>query len=261
MSDVSQAVALAGMPGAQDVDPPETSLKRRIRSEISERILSGAWAPGHRIPFEHELMAQYGCSRMTVNRALAHLADTGLIERRRRAGTFVARPRIHSVVLDVPDIAAEVAVRGEAYGYELHARTVRPATRAELDLLALDHAVDVLALRCLHRAAGRPFGLEERLINLEAVPEAQHADFAATPPNSWLLSHVAWTEAEHRISAANVTRATAQALGRETTTACLVLERRTWRGADKITHVRLTFPGDAYDLVARFAPRPNPPAA
>ncbi len=38
------------------------------------------------------------------------------------------------------------------------------------------------------------------------------------------------------------------------TAACLVLERRTWRGADKITHVRLIFPGEAYDLVARFAP-------
>ena len=38
--------------------------------------------------------------------------------------------------------------------------------------------------------------------------------------------------------------------------ACLVLERQTWRGADRITHVRLVFPGEAYDLVARFAPRP-----
>ena len=37
-------------------------------------------------------------------------------------------------------------------------------------------------------------------------------------------------------------------------TACLVLERRTWRGADRITDVRLTFPGDAYDLVATFTP-------
>jgi GntR family transcriptional regulator, histidine utilization repressor len=246
------------VPGATAEHPV---LTRRIRADISGRILSGAWPPGHRIPFEHELMAQYGCSRMTVNRALGPLAESGLIERRRKAGSFVARPRTHSLVLDVPDIAAEVTSRGEPYGYELLARRIRPASTQELELLDLDRSVDVLALRCLHRAAGRPYGLEERLINLQAVPEAELEDFSAKPPNSWLLAHVPWTQAEHRISAANVSRATAGVLRIEAAAACLVVERRTWRGADKITHVRLTFPGDAYDLVARFGPRPGTPGA
>jgi GntR family transcriptional regulator, histidine utilization repressor len=205
-------------------------------------------------------MAQYGCSRMTVNRALEPLADSGLIERRRKVGTFVARPRIHSVVLDIPDIAAEVTSRGEPYGYELLSRNTRAATRQELEALDLSAEVDVLVLRCLHRAGGRPFALEDRLINLGSVPEAELVDFSAMPPNSWLLAHVAWTEAEHRISAVNVPRHTAAALQIEPTIACLVVERRTWRVGDKITYVRMTFPGDAYDLVARFTPTPNPSA-
>jgi GntR family histidine utilization transcriptional repressor len=235
----------------------DPTLHKRIRADISERILSGTWPPGYRIPFEHELMAAYGCSRMTVNKALAPLAEAGMIVRRRKAGSFVSRPRIHSVVLDIPDIPAEVTARGEPYAYELVARKARAATRRELDDLGLDEAADVLVLRCLHRASGRPFALEERLINLEAVPEAESVDFGRTAPGSWLLGHVPWTEAEHRISAANVSRATASALAIEPTAACLVLERRTWRGPDRITHVRLTFPGDAYDLVARFAPQPG----
>lgn len=243
------------------IENSEKSLSRRIRTEIADRILAGDWPPGHRIPFEHELTAHYGCSRMTVNRALGALVDSGLIERRRKAGTFVARPKTHALVLDVPDIAAEVTARGEPYGYELLSRSVRAATRPELELLDLDRAANVLTLRCLHRAGDRAYGLEERLINLDAVPEAVAVDFAAVPPNSWLLSHVPWTEAEHRISATNVTRTTASTLGVEPTIACLVVERRTWRGPDKITHVRLTFPGDAYDLVARFAPRAPAPSA
>lgn len=52
-----------------------STLHQRIRADIGERIRSGAWSPGHRIPFEHELMAQYGCSRMTVNKALSPLAE------------------------------------------------------------------------------------------------------------------------------------------------------------------------------------------
>jgi len=239
-------------------DLKAATLHKRIRTDISERILSGAWPPGHRIPFEHELMTEYGCSRMTVNKALGPLAESGLIVRRRGTGSFVSRPRIHSVVLDIPDIPAEVTARGEPYGYELISRRSRIAGRRELEELGLDAPVEVLQLRCLHRASGRPFALEERLINLEAVPEAAEVDFALTAPGTWLLGHVPWTEAEHRISAANVPKAVATLLGIEPIAACLVLERQTWRGVDRITHVRLTFPGDAYDLVARFAPQPAP---
>jgi GntR family histidine utilization transcriptional repressor len=231
------------------------TLHQRIRADISGRILSGAWPPGRRIPFEHELMAQYGCSRMTVNKALVGLAEAGLIVRRRRAGSFVARPRIHSVVMDIPDLEAEVRSRGEAYGYELLSRKAQPATPAQRAELGLETSEEVLALRCLHRAAGRPFALEERLINLAAVPQARAVDFAAERPGAWLLGHVPWTEAEHRISAANLPKSSARLLAMPPTAAFLVLERRTWRGPDRITHVRLAFPGEAYDLVARFAPR------
>jgi len=235
-------------------EPKDTTLHKRIRAEIQARILSGEWPPGHRIPFEHELMGEYGCSRMTVNKALAPLAEAGLIVRQRKLGTFVARPRIHSVVLDIPDIPAEVHARGEPYAYELLARDVRRARAADLDRLELDAATEVLALRALHRASGRPFALEERLINLAAVPEARSVDFGEIAPGSWLLGHVPWTEAEHRISAAHPPRGAAGLLAVEPTAACLVMERSTWRGADRITQVRLIFPGDAYDLVARFAP-------
>jgi len=233
----------------------DRALHKRIRADISERILSGAWPPGHRVPAEHELMVEYGCSRMTVNKALGPLAESGLIVRRRKAGSFVSRPRIHSVVLDIPDIAAEVTARGEPYGYELLSRETRTATPRDAADLGLERRAEVLALRCLHRASGRPFALEDRLINLAAAPEARAVDFARSPPGSWLLGHVPWTEAEHRISAANVPKATAAILGIEPAAACLVLERQTWRGEERITHVRLVFPGEAYDLVARFSPQ------
>nr|WP_281502849.1 histidine utilization repressor [Ancylobacter crimeensis] len=239
-------------------------LHQRIRADIEAKILSGEWPPGHRIPFEHELTRQYGCARMTVNKAIAALAGAGLIERRRRAGSFVAQPHLQSAVLEIPDIREEVTRRGESYGYELIARRLRrPGEGDPVDLAGT--GVALLDLTCLHRANGRPLALEERVISLAAVPEAAEVDFAATPPGSWLLGHVPWTEAEHRISAiaANVRMASALDLPRGA--ACLVLERRTWRGADTITVVRQVFRGDLYHLVAHFSPqgphgRPDSPA-
>lgn len=238
----------------------DSSLHLRIRADVLERIRSGVWPPGHRLPVEHELMSLYGCSRATVNKALTVLTEGGWLIRRRKAGTFVARPKIHSVVVDIPDISAEIAARGAAYGYELQSRSVRKADADDRRALDVDEPIDVLALRCIHRADERPFALEERLINLVALPEARLVDFALTPPGTWLLGHVPWTEAEHRISAANAGRAIVASLGLQPMAACLVLERRTWRSEDRITQVRLTFPADAYDLVARFKPEGTQPA-
>jgi GntR family histidine utilization transcriptional repressor len=230
------------------------SLHRRIRAEIEQRVLSGEWRPGDRIPFEHELMAQYGCARMTVNKAMASLAEAGLIVRRRRAGSFVAQPRIQSVILEIPDIQAEILARGEDYGLKLLARRRRKPLGKRADEKALAGKSDLLALRCLHLANGRPFALEDRLISLAAVPDAEHVDFSTESPGTWLLGHVPWTQAEHRITAINADRDVAATLDIEVRDACLALDRRTWRTTEHITHVRQIFPGTHYDLIARFAP-------
>ncbi len=213
--------------------------------------MSGAWKPGHRIPYEHELMADYGCSRMTVNRALGALSQAGLLDRRKRAGSFVATPRFHRAALEIPDIRSEVAAQGKTYDFELHTRRSRRATAADKALLA-SGAGRILALECRHLANRIPYALEYRLINLEVVPSAAQADFAIEPPGSWLLDHVAWTEAEHRITAINADAALALALDVTPGQACIKLERWTWRGEERITYARQVYPGDRYGFVAHF---------
>ncbi|MBO9707710.1 MAG: histidine utilization repressor [Caulobacter sp.] len=231
---------------------PQTTLSQRIRDEIEGLIRSGVWPPGHKAPSEAELMAQYGCSRMTVNKAMSALAEAGLIVRRRRAGSFVARPRVHSAVLDIPDIQAQVLARGETYAFVMLDEGRRAAESDEEAELA--RGQDLLVFRGLHVAAGRPFALEDRLIALAAVPEAADADFASEPPGAWLLHHVPWTEAENRISAVGAEPEAARLLALDEGAALLAVERRTWRAGEPVTWVRQLFPGEAYDLVARFGP-------
>ncbi|MGU3450798.1 histidine utilization repressor [Methylobacterium sp. 391_Methyba4] len=235
-------------------DGSPIALYQRIRNDIESRILSGDWPPGHRVPFEHELMALYSCSRMTVNKVISALASAGLVERRRRAGTFVSRPRIQSAVLQIPDLKAEVEGRGERYAYRLLDQTQRAAAGPDTRRLGVPSRAPVLALRCLHLAQERPFAVEDRLISLRAVPDALHQDFSITPPNAWLVGHVPWTEAEHRICASNADERSRTDLQIRIEEACLVLERRTWRNGEPITSVRMIHPGPLYDVIARFTP-------
>jgi len=229
------------------------SLHQRILSDIGERILSGEWPPGTRIPFEHELTRTYDCSRMTVSKALSELARAGLIERRRRAGSYVRRPHTQSALLEIRDIGAEVQALGLPYRHAIQARRERRRRRSDDGRLDAANAA-LLDLTCLHLAGGRPFCLEHRLINLDAVPEARAESFAVIAPGAWLVARVPWTTAEHRILAGAAEAATAQALGLQEGTPCLVVERRTWSGDRQVTFARFTYPGDAHELVARFSP-------
>jgi GntR family histidine utilization transcriptional repressor len=228
-------------------------LHERIRSDFEGRILGGELSPGDRLPIEQELMQEYGCSRMTVNKALSALLSAGLIDRRKRAGTFVARPKVHSMVLDVPDIAAQVRERGQDYAYRPIKRWVRPAGDDEEEVL-LAGSGSLVQIDGLHLVDGVPLGIEFRLVSALAVPDIVDADLDSVPPGSWLLQHVPWTEAETRISAVPALGDEAEWLGVPAGSPCLCVERRTWRGSERITYVRQLFLGDAYDMVARFGP-------
>jgi GntR family histidine utilization transcriptional repressor len=238
--------AKRGVPGA--------ALYQRIRNDLETKIMSGAWPPGHRVPFEHELMETYSCSRMTVNKVLSTLADAGLVVRRRRAGSFVSRPRVQSAILQIPDLKAEIEKRGERYSYRLLDLQKRAASAQDRLRLGIGGRATVLAMRCRHEAEDQPFAIEDRLISVQAVPEVLKQDFSITPPNTWLVGHVPWTEAEHRITACNADNDVAAELGIEPGAACLVIERQTWRNGEPITAVRLIHPGRLYDLIARFTP-------
>ena len=65
-------------------------LYHQLRSLLLERITSGEFLPGERIPTEHELCDAYGVSRTTAGQALSLLVDEGVVDRARRRGTIVS---------------------------------------------------------------------------------------------------------------------------------------------------------------------------
>lgn len=228
------------------------SLHQSILRDLETQIQGGVWPPGSQIPFEQDLARQYGCSRMTVNKVMTQLVSAGLIERRRKAGSFVKQPQSQSAVLDIVDIRREVEQLGLSYGFEMIDTSHRTSRKCDQHRLGLPTPAPVLDLSCRHLAGRAPFCLEERLINLSAVPAARHQDFATIAPGAWLMAHVPWTSAEHKIRAVGADAATATALAIPLDTPCLQVDRRTWAAGVPITFVRFTYPGHRQELVARF---------
>ena len=98
-----------------------------IRTEVLRRIRARDWPPGALIPGEETLAEEFGVARATVNRALTALAEAGVIERKKRAGTRVAELPVRRARLDIPVIRLDVESRGQAYGFELLADRIAPA--------------------------------------------------------------------------------------------------------------------------------------
>lgn len=229
-------------------------LYQRIKRDLESRILSGEWPPGYRLPNEIDLMGHYGCARMTVNKVITGLAAAGLVERRRRAGTFVSRQHSDSAVLRIPNLRDEVTSRGAIYRYSLISRTIRSPMPTGLNEIEFSGGGDLLELHSLHLADARPFAFEKRLISLAAVPAAADVDFDNVSGGSWLMDHVPWTEASHRIGALNATAEIARLLRIAMGEAVLSVERHTWRLSEGVTQVWQYFPADLYHLSARFTP-------
>ena len=87
-----------------------------IREELLRRIHDRIWKPGDLIPGEAELAEEFGCARTTVNRALRDLAETGLVTRRRKAGTRIAINPPHKATLTIPIVREEVEARVSGMG-------------------------------------------------------------------------------------------------------------------------------------------------
>lgn len=58
--------------------------------KIRERIVSGAWRPGDRLPKESELAAQLGLSRNSLREAVRALSQLRVLEVRQGDGTYVS---------------------------------------------------------------------------------------------------------------------------------------------------------------------------
>ena len=88
---------------------------QRVKQAIIGQIRAGVWKPHQRIPSESELVNEIGVSRMTINRALRELTSEGFLIRMQGVGTFVAEAKAYTPMLEVHNIADEIAQRGHRH--------------------------------------------------------------------------------------------------------------------------------------------------
>jgi GntR family histidine utilization transcriptional repressor len=204
---------------------------------ISERV----WAPGEFIPGEVDLAQEFGCARATVNRALRQLAEAGLLDRRRKGGTRVARYPVRKATLDIPVTRLEIEGRGVPYRHTLINREICRPPDSICEVMGVSQTAQLLHLPALHFADGKPFLYEDRWVNMAAAPDIQDESFSDINANEWLIEHALFSRGDIRFSAANATNKDAETLRCEAGQAIFIIDRTTWNKDQSVTSVRLAY--------------------
>ncbi len=152
-------------------------LHHQVYLDLRSALTATEWAPGDQLPTERELAERYGCSLITVRRALDDLTRQGLLERTRGRGTFVTQPPI------VRDIAGQVGFADEVrqLGYEPYTVVVTArlegAPSAAAAALGIRLEAPTYYLERVRGASNVPLLLEQVRLPAERLPGLLDHDF------------------------------------------------------------------------------------
>ncbi len=226
----------------------------KIKEYILDRINNGTWQTDMKIASEAELVAVFGASRMTVNRALRELTAEGRLIRKQGHGTFVARLKSQSALLEINSIAQEIKQRGGKYSCRVHLLNEEKANPTLAEAMGLSPYASVFHSVLIHQDNNIPIQLADRHINPAIAPDYIKQDFTTITPNEYLLKLAPIDGVEHIVEALIPDAWIRNLLKINEAEPCLALHRTTWVGEDIATKSCFYYPGSRYRLGGRFSP-------
>ena len=149
----------------------------QVKDSLRERIESGVWKPGDRIPGESDLCQIFDVSRTVVLQALKELSFEGLIVRRQGKGTFLAEPKIgESLVQKLTGFYQDMVDRGLTPVTQVLRQARSPSSpkvAARLDLRPGEEVIEIERLRFVEGdpivlvTTYLPYGLCPQLLQAE----------------------------------------------------------------------------------------------
>jgi GntR family phosphonate transport system transcriptional regulator len=128
------------------------SFWRRIADELEQSIANGAFERGDKMPGEIEMAMRFGVNRHTVRRAIAALAERGLVRAERGSGTFVEARRIVYPIRQRTRFSEIVSGAGRAAGGQLIADKVETADDEIATRLRMKSGAPVVRLELIRHA-------------------------------------------------------------------------------------------------------------
>lgn len=131
----------------------------QIQNILREKIESGEWSPGDKIPTEPELQSEYNVSRFTVRQAISGLLLEGLVTKTRGKGTFVSYPKIEEDLHNLVSFSEEMRKLRKNPSTHVQSVEVIQPTAFIRNMLKLEHNEKVLRIERVRSADNIPITL------------------------------------------------------------------------------------------------------
>jgi DNA-binding GntR family transcriptional regulator len=227
----------------------------QIVNAISDRLASGVYGPGSKLPSESQFCAQFGVSPMTLRRALLILADRGLIATERGKGTFVRSFGLSDSVFTLEQLTGEWA-DGASEVRLLSASTVK-ADRTISDMLAIPLGSRVVYLRSILQREKTPAVYHTEYVIFDPRRPLVESQLQLTSLHGLLESGRGrgFPRGEVTLSALSLDEASAEVLGMPVGTSALCLEHLFMDAARRpMSWGRFLLRSDLFRLRARLGP-------
>jgi GntR family transcriptional regulator len=152
-------------------------LHHQVYLDLKAAIDAGEWRPGDRLPTERELAEKYGCSLITVRRALDELSRERRLTRSRGRGTYVSEPPIDRNLQGSLSFAEEIRRLGKEPETRIISARPESATETVAAALRIEPGSPTVYLERLRSASGTPMLLEMVHLPAERFPGLLQADF------------------------------------------------------------------------------------
>jgi len=148
------------------------ALWRQVADGIERGIAEGRFAAGERLPGETEIAETYRVNRHTVRRALAALAERGLVRAERGSGTYVEAPRLAYPLRSRTRFSEIVGAGGREPRGQLIAASEEPATRELARQLGLKVGATLIRIESVRLADRAPICVSTSWLSAEQFPDA-----------------------------------------------------------------------------------------
>lgn len=155
-------------------------LHKKIQKDLLDKIKSGEYAENETIPTEMELAGMYSVSRPTVRQAVQSLVNKGYLEKRKKRGTVVKKPKIQQEFTHVIEsFDSEMNRKGILPKTKILKFTQIKANEEVAENLDLKRGESVYKLIRLRYAEEKPIVLVTSYIPCRLFPEFQKVDFTS----------------------------------------------------------------------------------
>jgi GntR family phosphonate transport system transcriptional regulator len=184
------------------------ALWRQVADGIERGIANGSFAAGEKLPGETEIAETYRVNRHTVRRALAALAERGLVRAERGSGTYVEAQKLAYPLRSRTRFSEIVGAGGQEPRGQLIDASQDVATRELARALGLKTGEPLIRIEALRSADRTPICISTTWLSAERFPDAGGV-FASVRSMTKLLAH--YGVRDYRRASTKITAAIADA--------------------------------------------------